>query len=70
MTGSDTITDFNPSEDNIKILTSVADCPSTSAVQRLDTGYQWNFGTTELTLTVLEGTIVEVEQLTINFDLV
>ena len=70
ITGSDTITDFNPSEDNIKILRSVADCPSTSAIQRLNTGDQWYFGTTELTLTVLEGTIVEIQQLNIGFDLV
>ena len=70
LTGSDTITDFNPSEDNIKVLTSINDRPSTSKIQKLDTGYQWNFGPTELTLTVLEGTIIEVEQLNINFDLV
>ena len=29
LTGSDTITDFNPSEDNIKVLTSINDRPST-----------------------------------------
>ena len=61
---------FNPTEDTITTPISIADRPSTSTIQKLDTGYQWNFGITELTLTVLEGTIVDVEQLNINFDLV
>ena len=70
LTGSDTIIGFNPSEDNIKILASISDRPSSSTIQKLGTGYQWTFGASELTLTVLEGTIVEVKQLNISFDLV
>ena len=64
------MTDFNPSEDTIKILTAITDQPSSSTIQKLDTGYKWDFGTTELTLNVSDGGVVDVDQLSISFDLV
>ena len=54
------MTEFNPSADTIIILTAITDQPSSSTIQKLDTGYQWDFGTTELTLNVLDGGVVDV----------
>ena len=70
LTNSDTVTDFDPSKDSIRILTTGSEKPSRGTIETLETGYKWQFGTSELTFNVSENLMVDSSEILISYTMI
>jgi Ca2+-binding RTX toxin-like protein len=70
LTGSDTVTAFNTSEDIIKILTERSEKPDKALIEKTESGYLWQFDTTELVIQVAGNNAADANSLNIDFEFI